>query len=167
MHPIVTVTSIELKLGHTMYKLRFLVLILTNSYHQLYYIPTSHNRYDLDRDCRSIVNMSCYLRGYYQLRITRVWWISDSKHFPCHFHLCNSKWWHFHDNSISHSNIRAWFDLMYSYISIFFYSELYFYRIIDNRHNHKVTWWRNQMETFSALLALCEENPAVTVWYPS
>ena len=30
-----------------------------------------------------------------------------------------------------------------------------------------VTWWRHQMETFSALLALCEGNPPVTGGFPS
>ena len=30
-----------------------------------------------------------------------------------------------------------------------------------------VTWWRHQMETFSALLALCEGNPRVTVGFPT
>ena len=29
------------------------------------------------------------------------------------------------------------------------------------------TWWRHQMETFSALLALCEGNPLVTCGFPS
>ena len=29
------------------------------------------------------------------------------------------------------------------------------------------TWWRHQMETFSALLALCEGNPPVTGEFPS
>ena len=29
------------------------------------------------------------------------------------------------------------------------------------------TWWRRRMETFSALLALCEENPLVTSAFPS
>ena len=28
-------------------------------------------------------------------------------------------------------------------------------------------WWRHQMETFSALLALCEGNPSVTGGFPS
>ena len=28
-------------------------------------------------------------------------------------------------------------------------------------------WWRNQMETFSALLVLCEGNPPVTSGFPS
>ena len=28
-------------------------------------------------------------------------------------------------------------------------------------------WWRHQLETFSALLALCEENPSVTGGFPS
>ena len=28
------------------------------------------------------------------------------------------------------------------------------------------TWWRHQMETFSALLALCEGNPPVTGGFP-
>ena len=30
-----------------------------------------------------------------------------------------------------------------------------------------ITWWRHQMETFSALLVLCEGNPAVTGGFPS
>ena len=29
------------------------------------------------------------------------------------------------------------------------------------------TWWRHQMETFSALLALCAGNAPVTGWFPS
>ena len=29
------------------------------------------------------------------------------------------------------------------------------------------SWWRHQMETFSALLALCEENPSVTGEFPA
>ena len=29
------------------------------------------------------------------------------------------------------------------------------------------TWWRHQMETFSALLALCEGNSPVTGEFPS
>ena len=29
------------------------------------------------------------------------------------------------------------------------------------------SWWRHQMKTFSALLALCEGNPLVTVGFPS
>ena len=31
----------------------------------------------------------------------------------------------------------------------------------------KLTWWRYQMETFSALLALCEGNPLVTGGFPT
>ena len=30
-----------------------------------------------------------------------------------------------------------------------------------------VSWWRHQMETFFALLALCEGNPSVTGGFPS
>ena len=30
-----------------------------------------------------------------------------------------------------------------------------------------ILWWRHQMETFSALLALCEGNPPVTGGFPS
>ena len=30
-----------------------------------------------------------------------------------------------------------------------------------------VTWWRHQIQTFSALLALCEGNPPVTSGFPS
>ena len=31
----------------------------------------------------------------------------------------------------------------------------------------KLTWWRHQMETFTALLALCEGNPPVAGEFPS
>ena len=30
----------------------------------------------------------------------------------------------------------------------------------------EITWWRNQIETFSALLALCEGNLPVTGGFP-
>ena len=33
--------------------------------------------------------------------------------------------------------------------------------------NHFISWWRYQMETSSALLALCEENPPVPGGFPS
>ena len=38
-----------------------------------------------------------------------------------------------------------------------------------NHFNRKFlrTWWRHQMETFSALLALCAENPPVTGEFPA
>ena len=32
---------------------------------------------------------------------------------------------------------------------------------------HARSWWRHQMENFSALLALCEGNPPVTGGFPS
>ena len=32
---------------------------------------------------------------------------------------------------------------------------------------HRDTWWRHHMETFSALLVLCEGNPPVTGGFPS
>ena len=32
---------------------------------------------------------------------------------------------------------------------------------------HGMTWWRNQMESFSALLALCEGNSPITGEFPS
>ena len=37
------------------------------------------------------------------------------------------------------------------------------------RHTHKspMTWWRHQMETFSASLVICEGNPPVTGGIPS
>ena len=33
-------------------------------------------------------------------------------------------------------------------------------------HQQAYTWWRHQMETFSALLALCEGNPPVNGGFP-
>ena len=37
----------------------------------------------------------------------------------------------------------------------------------NNRPVLSLTWWRHEMETFSALLALCERNPPVTGGFPS
>ena len=34
-------------------------------------------------------------------------------------------------------------------------------------YDFSITWWRHQMETFSALLALCEGIPSVTGGFPS
>ena len=31
----------------------------------------------------------------------------------------------------------------------------------------KATWWRHQMETFFALVAICEENPPISTGFPS
>ena len=35
------------------------------------------------------------------------------------------------------------------------------------KHTGLITWWRHQMETFPALLALCEGNPPVIDGFPS
>ena len=37
----------------------------------------------------------------------------------------------------------------------------------SNRQHRNVSWWRLQMETFSASLALCEGNPPVTGGFPA
>ena len=34
-------------------------------------------------------------------------------------------------------------------------------------HGHISTWWRHQMETFSALLVICAGNPMVTGEFPA
>ena len=47
---------------------------------------------------------------------------------------------------------------------------IYIYKIdwiTGSRWRKKSAWWRHQMETFSALLALCEGNPPVTGGFPS
>ena len=36
-----------------------------------------------------------------------------------------------------------------------------------NKQKPKIAWWRHQMETSSALLALCEGNSPITVGFPS
>ena len=44
------------------------------------------------------------------------------------------------------------------------------YFTLINAHlqqNTEPAWWRHQMETFSALLAVCEGNPSVTGEFPS
>ena len=40
------------------------------------------------------------------------------------------------------------------------------FHTVDTSSNTTI-WWRHQMETFSALLALCEGNPLVTSGFPS
>ena len=39
--------------------------------------------------------------------------------------------------------------------------------IVRVKHIFLTSWWRHQMETFSALLALCEGNPPATFGFPS
>ena len=41
------------------------------------------------------------------------------------------------------------------------------YDMISNIKFHIFTWWRHQIETISALLALCAGNPSVTGEFPS
>ena len=41
------------------------------------------------------------------------------------------------------------------------------YSIVLSSPLHHFTWWRHEMETFSALLALCEGNSPVTGEFPS
>ena len=38
---------------------------------------------------------------------------------------------------------------------------------VQKRNKHAFAWWRHQMGTFSALLALCVGNPPVTGEFPS
>ena len=38
--------------------------------------------------------------------------------------------------------------------------------LIRQLYDHRESWWRHQIETFSALLALCEENAPVTGGFP-
>ena len=45
------------------------------------------------------------------------------------------------------------------------YHKLYAYSFYS-RENLPRTWWCHQMETFSVLLALCEENPPITAGFP-
>ena len=40
-------------------------------------------------------------------------------------------------------------------------------RVAGDFRRHNATWWRHQMETFSALLALCAGNSPVTGEFPS
>ena len=40
-------------------------------------------------------------------------------------------------------------------------------RLVWDRNIFEYTWWRHQIETFSALLALCEGNSLVTGEFPS
>ena len=54
-----------------------------------------------------------------------------------------------------------WRDFILLQVSI-----LFFLRIQYITHNSAATWWRHQMETFSALLALCAGNSPVPVNSP-
>ena len=51
------------------------------------------------------------------------------------------------------------------------YLHIGWYRVISADHKSKwqfrTTWWRHEIETFSALLLLFEENPPVTSGFPS
>ena len=41
------------------------------------------------------------------------------------------------------------------------------YPVVESPREARNPWWRHQMETFSASLALCEGNPPDTGWFPS
>ena len=41
------------------------------------------------------------------------------------------------------------------------------FKVHSSSSAEKYIWWRHKMETFPSLLALCEENPPVTGWFPS
>ena len=56
--------------------------------------------------------------------------------------------------------------LIYSLIVIIFFCHMRQY-IHWTYSIWRCTWWRHQMETFSALLALCDRNPVVTCGFPS
>ena len=43
----------------------------------------------------------------------------------------------------------------------------HYYALFSPQVSRKNTWWRHQMETFSALLAVCEGNSSVTDEFPS
>ena len=43
----------------------------------------------------------------------------------------------------------------------------YIYSGLEYNHDYLSPWWRHQMETFFALLALCEGNPPVPGGFPS
>ena len=50
--------------------------------------------------------------------------------------------------------------------SILTHNLSYFCEILSDIETVKTSWWRHQMETFSALLALCAGNSPVTVEFP-
>ena len=61
--------------------------------------------------------------------------------------------------------LRHWICLIFY---IFFTTEIHFGRIVWSSSPRPIlTWWRHQMETLSALLALCAGNSPVTGEFPA
>ena len=50
---------------------------------------------------------------------------------------------------------------------ISWFKSLGFLRTLTNQNNNRNLWWRHQMETFPAILAICAGNSAVTGEFPA
>ena len=59
----------------------------------------------------------------------------------------------------------CWYIYQYFRIKLLWY--IHVRQLSTNTPVDPLSWWRHQMETFCALLALCEGNPPVTGGFPS
>ena len=83
---------------------------------------------------------------------------------------CNHDMWHIIICILIRCNLTLvglnCFEEAYKYVAIFYHcSILRCNRLL--KPPHPKTWWRHQMETFSALLALCAGNSLFTCEFPS
>ena len=66
---------------------------------------------------------------------------------------------------------RAHYDVTVMRMATGLLASMFLHQLVHVKCRWSVTaskaWWRQQMETFSALLALCEGNPPVTGVFPS
>ena len=53
------------------------------------------------------------------------------------------------------------------YVAIWRHWSIWCGTTLSSTQSMRTTWWRHEMETFFALLALCEGNPPVTGGFPS
>ena len=71
-------------------------------------------------------------------------------------------WWHKIYHSGKHMHFKHGETVIY-YPSFSFTVNVF----LEKPRHYKQSWWRHQMETFSALLALCAGNSSVTGEFPS
>ena len=88
--------------------------------------------------------------------------------------VCDRKWYHNPTKAdiffCAISKFAGWSSLsptLFSFLTLFLFYHVTSSIYLCSSELHPTTWWRHQMETFSALLALCAGNSPVTGEIPT
>ena len=117
----------------------------------------------------------CWLRSLISYGITKTEWVKSISeiHFPCWIRILDCQ------NLLDHLILHHMVEFFYLYLqtchsfqtiigtSSSCYSKIIDYLFENLKWKFSIPWWRHQMETFSALLALCVGNSPVTDEFPS